>query len=112
MRSKILLEEKIIFVFQNDVIIVAGPDVQSGYLIRKKDITTPRSAYETCHAMKGMIRGKEGNEIHQAICMSVRNVLRLSLLLPVRMSDPGNLPLDLHGTMYLASHLGRSGLEI
>ena len=66
MRSKILLEEIFFFVFQNDVIIVAGPDVQSGYLIRKKDITTPRSAYETCHAMKGMIRGKEENETHQA----------------------------------------------
>lgn len=57
--------------------------LQSGYLIRKKDITTPRSAYETCHAMKGMIRGKEENETHQAICMSVRNVLCLSILLPV-----------------------------
>lgn len=62
--------------------------------------------------MKGMIRGKEENEIHQAIYMSVRKAIFLRILLPVRMSDPGNLPRDLHGTMYLASHAGRLGLEI
>lgn len=83
-----------------------------GILFEKKDITTPRSAYETCQAIKGMLRGKKENETHQAICMSVTNVLCLSILLPVCKSDPGNLPLDLHGKMYLASHLERLGLEI
>lgn len=62
MRSKCSWR-KDIFVFPNDV-IVASPDLQSGYLNPQENLTTPPSAFETCHIMKGKIRGKEENQIH------------------------------------------------
>lgn len=111
--SQNALEEKNCFVFQNDV-IVAGPDVQSGYLYPNKKIITTPPAFETCPAMKGKIRCQEENQIQHmsgpsvwTICLGHIHVSTkshfLSILLPVHMSDAGNMPLELHRMTYLIS---------